>query len=130
VLRFVHELVTAGPPGWDAEYDTSFSEEGDSEAGAGVRGHGSPGSSAAAGQGEETELIVYVMDSLGERLCEGCKRGYILRFDSASDRSDGEGEGEGEDRKGSAAAAAARFIGRALHSSCPFQPNETLSYPI
>ena len=31
------------------------------------------------------ETVVYVMDSLGERLCEGCKRGYLLRFDGASD---------------------------------------------
>jgi hypothetical protein len=29
------------------------------------------------------------MDSLGERLCEGCKRGYILRFDGNSNLSQG-----------------------------------------
>ena len=49
---------------------------------------------------EDEEVVVYVMDSLGERLCEGCKRGYVLRFDGSSSPACG----------GGAAAAAARFI--------------------
>ena len=55
---------------------------------------------------EDEEVVVYVMDSLGERLCEGCKRGYVLRFDGSSSPACG----------GGAAAAAARFIGEVLPS--------------
>ena len=63
-----------------------------------------------SGGGEEDvneEVVVYVMDSLGERLCEGCKRGYVLRFDGSSSPACGGSGG---------AAAAARFIGEVLPS--------------
>ena len=47
---------------------------------------------------DEDELVAYAYDSLGERLCEGCKRGYALRFDAESLEGD---------EKGTAAAVAA-----------------------
>jgi hypothetical protein len=55
------------------------------------------------------------MDSLGERLCEGCRRAYVLRFDSESLESttfSSPGIAEPAD----AAAAAAAFIGDVLPS--------------
>ena len=68
-----------------------------------------PNPNPSGGGEEDEEVVVYVMDSLGERLCEGCKRGYVLRFDgSSSTGRDGDG--------GGGAAAAARFIGEVLPS--------------
>ncbi len=67
-----------------------------------------PNPNPSGGGEEDEEVVVYVMDSLGERLCEGCKRGYVLRFDGSS--STGRGGG------GAAAAAAAGFIGEVLPS--------------
>ena len=110
VMRFVYETKGAGPPGWDPVQD-------EEEEGGGGQQEGDA----------EKELIVYVMDSLGERLCEGCKRGYILRFDGASDRSlhlrelgsssgGSSGGSDGGGGRGDAAAAAARFIGEVLPS--------------
>ena len=48
------------------------------------------------------------MDSLGERLCEGCKRGYVLRFDGSSAPGCADGRG--------AQLAVSRFIGEVLPS--------------
>jgi hypothetical protein len=69
------------------------------------------------------------MDSLGERLCEGCRRAYVLRFDSESLESTSTfskpyaAEGKREFKDGAtiaepldAAAAAAAFIGDVLPS--------------
>jgi hypothetical protein len=76
---------------------------------------------------EAGATVAYVMDSLGERLCEGCRRAYVLRFDSESleststfsspyakeiDTEDGATIAEPLD----AAAAAAAFIGDVLPS--------------
>jgi hypothetical protein len=76
----------------------------------------------------DMQTVAYVMDSLGERLCEGCRRAYVLRFDSESleststfsspyaketrDTEDGATIAEPLD----AAAAAAAFIGDVLPS--------------
>ena len=51
------------------------------------------------------------MDSLGERLCEGCRRAYVLRFDGESLGGKAD-TGETAD----AAAAAAAFVGDVLPS--------------
>ena len=91
VMRFVRETKGAGPPGWDPV-----------------------AAAEAEAEGSPSELIVYVMDSLGERLCEGCKRAFVLRFDGASDRSASQ-DGRASDG-GGAVAAAARFIGEVLPS--------------
>ena len=74
---------------------------------------------------EAGETVAYVMDSLGERLCEGCRRAYVLRFDGASlggnataEATDGVGDaaaGLGSKPAGAVAAAAA-FIGDVLPS--------------
>ena len=80
VLKFATERKSAGPPGSNSD------SGGDSDP---LEG--------------EMETVVYVMDSLGERLCEGCKRGYLLRFDGASDEA-------------GAAAAASRFVSEVLPS--------------
>ena len=77
---------------------------------------------------EAGETVAYVMDSLGERLCEGCRRAYVLRFDgdslsssaidgqSATGRQD-QDEAPAEEREpADAAAAAAAFIGDVLPS--------------
>jgi hypothetical protein len=64
---------------------------------------------------EAGATVAYVMDSLGERLCEGCRRAYVLRFDSESLESttfSSPGIAEPAD----AAAAAAAFIGDVLPS--------------
>ena len=79
VLKFATERKSAGPPGSNDSAGDSDELEG------------------------EMETVVYVMDSLGERLCEGCKRGYLLRFDGASDEA-------------GAAAAASRFVSEVLPS--------------
>jgi hypothetical protein len=78
---------------------------------------------------EAGETVAYVMDSLGERLCEGCRRAYVLRFDgeslsSLSSRQSATGprdqdEAPAEERErepADAAAAAAAFIGDVLPS--------------
>ena len=77
---------------------------------------------------EAGETVAYVMDSLGERLCEGCRRAYVLRFDGESLSSrDGQSatgprdqdEAPAEERErepADAAAAAAAFIGDVLPS--------------
>jgi hypothetical protein len=79
VLKFATERKSAEPPGSNDSASDSDDVEG------------------------EMETVVYVMDSLGERLCEGCKRGYLLRFDGASDEA-------------GAAAAASRFVSEVLPS--------------
>ena len=78
---------------------------------------------------EAGATVAYVMDSLGERLCEGCRRAYVLRFDSESLESTSTfskpyaAEGKREFKDGAtiaepldAAAAAAAFIGDVLPS--------------
>ena len=55
---------------------------------------------------DEDELVAYAYDSLGERLCEGCKRGYVLRFDAESLEGDENGT----------AAAVAAYLGDVLPS--------------
>ena len=72
---------------------------------------------------EAGETVAYVMDSLGERLCEGCRRAYVLRFDgdSLSSRDGQSATGRREDEApaeepADAAAAAAAFIGDVLPS--------------
>ena len=61
-------------------------------------------------EAEEDEEVGYVMDSLGERLCEGCKRGYVLRCDgSSSTGRDGDGGPAAADSLG--ASSASRQIG-------------------
>ena len=72
--------------------------------------------------------VAYVMDSLGERLCEGCRRAYVLRFDGESleattffktppeRREDDAETAEPAERERDAAAAAAAFIGDVLPS--------------
>ena len=60
---------------------------------------------------EAGETVAYVMDSLGERLCEGCRRAYVLRFDGESLGGKAD-TGETAD----AAAAAAAFVGDVLPS--------------
>ena len=67
-----------------------------------------PNPSAIGGE-EDEEVVVYVMDSLGERLCEGCKRGYVLRFDGSSSpgrAADGARGGGGAVHRRSATVAA------------------------
>ena len=98
VLRFARERKRAGPPPVARRGDDS----GDESIGKVAIHPGMMG----GGEEDDTEVVVYVMDSLGERLCEGCKRGYVLRFDGSSSPACG----------GGAAAAAARFIGEVLPS--------------
>lgn len=54
----------------------------------------------------DDELAAYAYDSLGERLCEGCKRAYVLRFDAESLEGDENGT----------AAAVAAYLGDVLPS--------------
>jgi hypothetical protein len=87
VARFVRERPTRG----EDESEDDESETTDASA-----------SASAA----DSDVVAYVIDSLGERLSEGCKRGYVLRFDASS--SEGEPLG--------AAASVARFVGDVLPS--------------
>ena len=87
VARFVRERPTRG----EDESEDDGSETTDASA-----------SASAA----DSDVVAYVIDSLGERLSEGCKRGYVLRFDASS--SEGEPLG--------AAASVARFVGDVLPS--------------
>ena len=54
-----------------------------------------------SGPDGDDELAAYAYDSLGERLCEGCKRAYVLRFDAESLEGDENGT----------AAAVAAYLG-------------------
>ena len=100
VLRFARERKRAGPPPVARRGDDS----GDESIGK-VAIH--PGMTGG-GEEDDTEVVVYVMDSLGERLCEGCKRGYVLRFDGSSAPGCADGRG--------AQLAVSRFIGEVLPS--------------
>jgi len=99
LVRFVREPTRAGPPGWDR----AMPPEMNAAAAAGEEAGEKDAADEEDADVVDTELVVYVVDSLGERLCEGCKRGYVLRFD-------------GESGSGDAAEAAATFIGEILPS--------------
>lgn len=45
---------------------------------------GAKGSKQKRPRKRTRKVVAYVIDSLGERLCEGCRRGYVLRFDENS----------------------------------------------
>ena len=95
VARFVRERPTRGE-------DESEDEDESTDAAASAS---TPDASASA-SAADSDVVAYVIDSLGERLSEGCKRGYVLRFDASS--SEGEPLG--------AAASVARFVGDVLPS--------------
>lgn len=89
------------------------------------------GSSDSNNSSSKESIVAYVIDSLGERLCEGCRRGYVLRFDEESlmgvgDEGDGDAwdttEGDKNEKNSkktsqcNVASAVAAFVGDVLPS--------------